>query len=290
MRFERNKMILIAVAVVLVVVLAFLVIIALGDLSERKNTDRSQETTALTTQSPAGEDKTVETPYGELRFPGQWASYLAVERTEEPDLTIHFIAKFPSGKVQNLFDVRFGEAAEPAVGQVVTAEGVAVGVHVTVHSFDPDGSWAVKETEAVSGMLECVNDVLESLEMDPVGTPIPEIVGDEMVIDTPYCKLYFPIRWAEELRLSVDMTDGYDLVFSAVIGEHEAVRVFAVNFGGSENMGKSVHTLMTDNDVPFDVRLRTFDVALDGWSTVDRSTVNAMQEDLNYLLGKLIEE
>lgn len=288
MRFDKSRVILIAAVAVLAIVLAVLVIVALGDMADRK-VPQTQTTTAPT-QPQAGEDVTVETPYGSLVFPGQWGDYLQVERTEEPDLTICFIAKLPSGKVQNLFDIRFGEAVDPAVGQVVSAEGVAVGVHVTVHPFDPDGSWAVKDTEVVSEMLECVNEVLEGLNMVPLGTPIPDITGDEMAIDTPYCKLYFPSRWAEELRLTVEETDGYDLIFSAVIGEHDAVAVFAVNFGGSEAMGKVVHSLMTENNVPFSVRVRTFELTLEGWSAVDQSTVMSMQEDLNHLLAKLTEE
>lgn len=289
MKVNKSRIILIAVAVVLVAVLAALVIVALGDLADRQN-NQPQETTVSTTQPPVGDDQIVETPYGKLVFPGEWEDYLLIDRVEEPDLTISFSAKLPSGKNHDLFTIRFGEAVEPAVGQVLSSEGVAVGVHVTMHPFNPDGSWSVKDTEVVSDMLECLNPVLEGLNMVPVGTPIPEINGDEMSIDTPYCKLYFPTRWLEELRITVDETDGYDVMFKAVIGEHKAVKLFAVNFGGSEAMGKSVHTLKTENDVPFSVRLRTFELNLEGWGTVDQSTIRSMQEDLNHLLEKLIKE
>lgn len=288
MKLNKSKMILIALTAVLAIVLAVLVIVALGDMADRK-VPQTQTTTAPT-KPQVGEDTIVDTPYGKLVFPGEWEKYLKVEQSDEPDLTICFIAKLPSGKVQNLFDIRFGEAVDPAVGQVISSEGVAVGVHVTVHPFHPDGSWAVKETEAVSDMLECLNQVLEGLNMVPVGTPIPEVSGDEMTIDTPYCKLYFPSRWLEELRITVEETDGYDVVFSAVIGEHKAVRLFAINFGGSDAMGKTAHTLKTENDVPFSVRVRTFVLDLEGWSAVEQSTVLSMQEDLNHLLAKLTEE
>lgn len=286
MRFDRNKIILIAVAAVLVIVLTVLVVIALGGLADRKN-DRPRETVPPMVQEQEGSDKVIETPYGKLVFPGTWAQYLQVERVEQPELELHFAASFPSGKTQKLFDIRFGEALDPAVGQVVTSDGVAVGVHVTVYSFTPDGSWPVKEATAVSEMLESLNEMLDGLDMVPLGTPIPELEGDEMVIDTPYGKLYFPGRWKEELKLTVDESDGYDLVFIASIGENEDVRLFAVNFGGSDAMGKPVGSVKTDNDVPIAVRVRTFPLELDGWGTVDRSTVNAMQEDLNHLLAKL---
>ena len=289
MRFDKNRLILIAVAAVLVIVLAALVIIALGDLNDRKN-ELPQPTNAPTVQPQEGQDVPVKTPYGTMVFPGKWSAYLHIDRVEQPELKICFTANLPSGKVQNLFDIRFGEALDPAVGQVVTSEGVSVGVHVTIHPFDPDGSWSVNEIDAATEMIESLNDVLEGLHMVPLGTPIPEISGDEMAIDTPYCKLYLPKRWVEELRIAVDESDGYEVVFSAVIGQHDPVRIFAVNFGGSESRGHAVHTLKTENDVPFVVRARIFDLDTQGWATVDRSTLLAMQEDLNHLLEKLQQE
>lgn len=286
MRFDKNRVLLIAVAVVLVAVLTVLVIIALGDLKDRKN-EATQPTNAPTIQPQEGKDVPVKTPYGTMLFPGKWSAYLQIDRVEEPELIISFTAKLPSGKVQNLFDIRFGEAQEPASGQVVTSEGVAVGVHVTVHDFDPDGGWSVTETDAVSEMLESLDAVLEGLQMVPLGTPIPEIVGEEMAIDTPYCKLYLPKRWVEELRITVDESDGYEVVFSAAIGTHDPVKIFAVNFGGSESRGQTVHSMKTENDIPFVVRARIFDLDTEGWGSVDRSTLVAMQEDLNHLLAKL---
>ena len=289
MKIDKNKIVLFSLVAVLIIVLAVLLIVALGELKDRKN-ERPQTTTSPTIGQEEGADVITETPYGKMVFPGKYSNYLTVEQTENPDLTISYVATLPSGKVQKLFDIRFGEALDPAVGQVVSAEGLAVGVHVTIHPYNPDGSWSVTETDAVTAMLENLNDVLAGLNMVPVGTPIPEILGEEMAIDTPYCKLYLPKRWLEELRLATEESDGYDLVFSAKLGDHETVKIFAVNFGGSEAMGQVVHTLMTENDVPFVVRARIFDLDISGWSAVDQNTVMAMQEDLNHLLQKLTQE
>lgn len=278
MRIDKRKLILIIAAVALAIVLAVLVIIALGDLKNRKK-DVPLETTAPTIQAQEGEDKIVETPYGKMKFPGKWVQYLTVERSEKPDLTIRFTAKLPSGKVQNLFDVRFGEAVDPAVGQVVSPEGVAIGVHVTVHPFNPDGSWAVDEIDATNEMLESLNEVLSGLNMVPVGTPIPEINGEEMSIDTPYCKLYLPKRWLEEIRVSVDESKGYyEVVFNAVIGEHDPVQVFAISFGGDDSAGTSIGLVKTENDVPVLIRLRTPMPDTTEWGSVDRDTLVSLQE------------
>ena len=289
MRIDKNRLILIAVAAVLVIALTVLLIIALGDLKDRKN-DGPQQNTAPTVQAQDGEDIITVTPYGNFVFPGKWAHYVTVSRKENPDLTVSYTANLPSGKVQKLFDIRFGEAMAPAVGQVVSSEGLAVGVHVTVHPFNPDGSWAVNEIDAINEMLESLTKLLDGLNMIALGTPIPEIDGEAMSFNTPYCKLYLPKRWLEEIRVSVDESDGYEMVFSAVIGTHEPVKVFAVNFGGSEERGQVVCTLNTENDVVFAVRARIFDLETEGWGSVDRSTLVTVQEDLNFLLEKLMQE
>lgn len=289
MRYDKNRIILIGITAALVIVLAVLLVIAIVGLSNQKP-GSTTPTTEPTQEVQSGEDKIIETPYGNIVFPGKHAQYLKVERTEQPELKLEFIAQMDSGKTQKLFSLRFGEAMEPAVGQVVSPEGVPVGVYVTVYSFSPDGTWPVRESTAVSEMLEAVDDVVASLNLSPLGTPIPDVQGEELVINTPYCKLYFPGQWAEELQTAVDETDGYEIIFSGIINGHEPIKLFAVNFGGSEDTGKTVHTMFTENEVAFHVRLRTFTLETEGWSTVDQATAMAMQEDLNHLLTKLKEE
>lgn len=118
--------------------------------------------------------------------------------------------------------------------------------------------------------------------------PPLEIEGDEVAFATPYGKLYLPGKWAEELRICVDKSDGYDVIFYGVFGQHDEIPLFAVNFGG--NQGSVVHTVFTENDVPVSVGIRTFPLETEGWSAVDHSTALAMQEDLNHLLTRLRNE
>ena len=284
MSFDKTKIILIVIAAVLAMVLVGLVVVALSGLGGDGVT---QPTTAPTQPS---EDVLIETPYGNILFPGRYAPYLLLERSEEPELTLSFVARMESGKTQPLFDLRFGQPIEPAIGQVVTQDGVAVGVYRTVYKPTLDGSWTLRETTLLSEMQELVDDLVDQLELVDLDTPVPDVQEGEVVIETPYCKLYFPERWKEELRITVDKTKGYEVVFSGFIGEHEAMKLFAVNFGGGEETGKLAHTLMTENDVPLQVYLRTFSLNMEGWSAVDTATAKAMQEDVNYLLGKLMEE
>lgn len=289
MSIDKKRLFLIAVVVLLAIVLAVLVIVAMVDLKERKN-DASQVTTAPTIQAQEGEDVVTVTPYGNLVFPGKWARYLEVERTEDPELKLSYIAKMDSGKTQRLFDLRFGEPIEPAIGQLINSDGIAVGVYVTEYNFSPDGSWPIREADVVRKMQECLEDVIAGLNLMALGTPIPELQGEQIVIDTPHGKLYFPGKWSEELSVSLDQSDGYSLTFIGTIAGHEPVSLFVLNFGGSEENGRVVHTKYTDKDIPYYVRLRTVALQLEGWSAVDKATVMAMQEDVNQLLTKLREE
>lgn len=291
MRNRQNR-ILLLVLIILLAVLLVAAVIALVSMEER-NTPKNPGSATGTGNStdPSAEptkDLVIETPYGELVYPGQWAQHLKVEHTDGADYGISFTAELENGKTQELFMLQFGEPKDPAVGQLTTVDGVTVGVHVTVYEFDLDGTWSDEETATVTGMQEALNDVLESLNLQPLDAPPPEIQGEELVIDTPYGKLYFPGQWAEELEITTDESDGYEVIFHGAIAGHPSQPIFAVNFGGSK--GTVVHTMMTDNGVAFYVRLRTFPLDTEGWSAVDDATIRAMQEDLNHLLAKLREE
>lgn len=288
MRYNKNRTILIAVIALLVLLLVGLVIVALAGLGNNGPTRTPGTTTAPTDPSQTAEDLVIETPYRDLVFPGEYAAFLKVERTENPDLVLDFYATFDSGKSQKLYSIGFGEPIEPAIGQIATADGVVVGVYVASYEFEPDGTWPVREANTVTAMQETMSVVLEGMKIVDLDTPMPEVQGDEVVIETPHAKLYMPGKWAEELTVTIDQTDGYELIFHGTINEHEPMALFAVSFGGSE--GTVVHTLYTENDVAYDVRLRTFPLEMEGWSSVDQATARAMQEDLNYLLGKLREE
>lgn len=289
MRFDVKRIVLIAAAALLAVVLVVLMVIALSGLGNIGD-NMTQPTTAPTQPTEPQEDHVIATPYGNILFPGQYAPYLQVEETENPELTLKFIAKMDSGKRQPLYELRFGQPVEPAIGQVVTDDGVAVGVYLNVYEATFDGTWPVKETALVSEMLELVNDLVEQLDMVDLSAPIPEVQDGEIVIETPYCNLYFPERWKEELRIDVDKTKGYELLFIGNIGEHKGVKLFALNFGGGPEAGQMAHTLRTDNDVQLHVYLRSYTLDTEGWSALDRDTAMTMQEDVNHLLGKLKEE
>ena len=286
MRNDNNKFIMIGVIAFLVIVLSVLVIIAIADLNSRDDHTVPNPSTSAT--EPEQKDRVIETPYGQIVFPGKYDQYLKVNRVEEPDLQLDFIAEFESGRIQKLFTLRFGAPQAPAVGQLVSSDGVVVGVYVTVHTFAPDGTWQVKESTAVREMQEALNDILDAMELNPVGSPTPDIDGEDLVLETPHGKLYFPGQWAEELKITVDETDGYEILFQGKIGEHDPIKLFTINFGGGT--GTVVHTMRTENGVTYYVRLRTFPLETDGWSTVDQATAVAMQEDLNHLLGKLRDE
>ena len=289
MRYNKNRALLIAVIVLLVILLTILTIFAVISLRERDkatglgSSAGSQNSTP--SSSPATEDQVIETPYGKLVFPGQWAQYLKTEVNDGADYGVTFLAELESGKTQPLFILEFGAPKYPAVGQVTTQDGVTVGVYVTIYDLDPDESWTDQEKTILTGMQEALNDVLASLKVQDLGTTPPELQGDELVIDTPYGKLYFPGQWAEELEITTDESDGYEVIFHGAIGTHEAQPLFAVNFGGTK--GTAVHSMKTDNGVVFYVRLRTFELNVEGWSAVDEATIRAMQEDLNHMLAKL---
>lgn len=284
MRYDKSKLILIGVIALLLVVLVVLTIVALVGLGGNEPDSNPGGTTGPTQSNQQDQDHILKTPYGEIVFPEKLAKHLKVDRTETPELQLDFIAELDSGKEQKLFSLRFGAPEAPAVGQLVSGDGVVVGVYVTIYKFSPDDSWKTDEVALVTEMQEALNDVMQSLDPAPLGTQNPG-TQEDVVIETPYGNLYFPGQWTEELKTTVDESDGYEVVFQGVINGHDAIPLFAVNFGGSK--GTEVHTVCTENNVPVFVRLRTFELEMDDWSAVDQATARAMQEDLNHMLAKL---
>lgn len=293
MRYNKNRVLLITAIVLLAILLTLLTVSALISLSERNNTTPGGSSSTGTEQvtqpsTNTSGDLVIQTPYGDLVFPGQWAQYLKTEQNDGADYGINFHAKLESGKEQLLFTLEFGEAKAPAVGQVRLENGQAFGVYVFAAGFTPDETWDADEVNIVRAMQEALNDVLNCLKMEPLGTPEPDVEGDELVIDTPYGKLYYPGKWKEETKITIDESDGYEVVFHGAVGGHDFQPLFAVNFGGSK--GTVVHTLTLENDIPMQVRLRTFPLSMEEWSAMDQAMMRAMQEDLNHLLAKLREE
>lgn len=237
------------------------------------------------------EDLRIETPYGTLVYPGEWAGLLQVDHVSGESYKVIFTAKLDSGIKQELFTISFGGSKDGALG-TVKVSGKEVSVHVTAVEIKPGANWTDNDISAVFSMQEALNQVLSGLNLqtpqpDETQPPVlPPEDDDEMAIDTPCGELYYPSRWKDYLSLKTDDTDVYSVSFYCKLDGFQDQLLFIIYFGGDTGYEVGTVTDASGNEVT--VRMHIEEIEPDiNWTDAQRTLVFAMQEDLNYLLSKL---
>lgn len=284
------------------------------------------ETTAATepeTLPVPAEDHIISTLYGDLHFPGDWAPFLKTEITENPYTVTFFAVLDGRDNPQKLFSLTFGGKAEEAAAAVRTGDGY-VALAVINEDFIPDDTWTDQEVNIVFTMQEALNTVLENLSLadadvllpaaqtssgtssqtsqqkpqsesqpeqqpetnNPGAAQLPESMKEDMAIDTPYMELHFPSKWAENLSIQVNESDNYSVSYNCSVGDHGDLHLFTVYFGGE--IGAPLKTIKTESGEMVEIRIDVPELSMDSsWTEEEKSFAYAMQEDLNYLIGKL---
>lgn len=116
---------------------------------------------------------------------------------------------------------------------------------------------------------------------------VPFYSTDETVyeIDTKYCELYYPVKWEDQINVSVDEEDPYTVEFTAVMDEKE-VPLFDLLFGG--NQGYKLGTLASDNQ-EIDIFIINHDFNQDDFDEEEYLALCGMCDDVNVIISKLIE-
>lgn len=112
---------------------------------------------------------------------------------------------------------------------------------------------------------------------------------EEMVIDTPFCHLYYPAMWKGNLRVEQIEGDVYTVKFYAQIEGKEEQHLFDIIFGGED--GYMIGTLNDEGGTSVPVYVVSADfMPDDSWEEEKANTYHAMAEDINYLLDRLNSE
>lgn len=104
-------------------------------------------------------------------------------------------------------------------------------------------------------------------------------------IDTKYCELYYPVKWEDQITVSIDEESTYAVEFTAVMDEKE-VPIFDLLFGGNE--GYKLGTLTADNQ-KVDIFIINHDFNQDDFDEEEYLTLCGMCDDVNVIISKLIE-
>ena len=105
-------------------------------------------------------DILVDTPYGELRFPGKWKNYLM---THQEEGLIDFYAALPDHEPVLLFTVVFETASGHASGVITAQNGTQTDLAIVIHDLELPGDWSDDEIDIVYAMQEDMNYLLNKL-------------------------------------------------------------------------------------------------------------------------------
>lgn len=260
----------------------------------------------------------ISTPYGPIYISDNWEGLLKVDQIAGDPYQVIFTADLAEDVKQDLFTLYFGGKAEGSLGGFRAADGKLIPVRASTVEIRPQSHWTSDQTMLLQVMQEELNDVLEMLKLEqipedaPVSTttapaqttppPTPTTTAPpqtttqtpttppstdpvDFAIDTPYCELHYPAKWASELELAVDDSQGYSVAFYGKVGGSR-IHLFTVYFGGSQ--GIFVKTIQAPGAGEVEVRIDISELTVDdAWSDADARRIFAMQEDMNYLLSKL---
>lgn len=128
-------------------------------------------------------------------------------------------------------------------------------------------------------------------EPQPIQEPTAEIAETEppfyttdeetFDIETKFCNLSYPVKWKDAVSVDISEDDVYAVSFSA--GE---VKLFALQFGGTE--GDKLGTL-PNNGEAIEIYINSFDIDPDSMSEDEYLNCCAMEEAVNVIISKLIE-
>ena len=144
----KNKKLIIAIVVVLIVVLGLLGALVMG--SGNKATSDVQGKT---------ETITIDTQYADFEYVNDGKN-ISIENTENE---IEMFGKVDGKKEQSLFRIVFGGDEGILLG-TYGDDGIPVNLIVT--EFDPDDSWTEEEKDEIYSMQEEMNYFIDELKKD----------------------------------------------------------------------------------------------------------------------------
>lgn len=112
-------------------------------------------------------DISIETPYGVLFYPGEYAEYMDIstEYREEDNLyTVVFTGSI-NGHTEYLFSICIGTISSDAIslGTVTDGNGITWDVGLEIADFVPDSSWSNTDAEMMCSMQEAMNYVIQNM-------------------------------------------------------------------------------------------------------------------------------
>ena len=119
-----------------------------------------------------------------------------------------------------------------------------------------------------------------------VGSPDDSREAIEIV--TKHGTLLYPKEWESNLRTEIVDSDVYKVEFYGTVEGKTEQHLFDLSFNGTE--GYNLGTLTTETGEAVQINIESYDFELDDtWTEDERFVLYSMQEDINYIIGMLVE-
>lgn len=228
-------------------------------------------------------DVAIDTPYGQLKYPGKWGNQLYVDTVDDDVYTISCYARINENSQCHLFDMYFGGEIGTGIGEIVTDAEKRVTVRVVSYPIERTEDLSETQIFNLYAMQEVLSDLIDQL---PLVQNDDSSDSEDLVVETPYCSLYFPGKW--EQNLVVESIDGeiYGVAFWGKMGFKDPQKLFTISFGGTE--GILLGELENDSGEKIPVYVIPIEFFPDeDWTKDEIDGIYSMQEEMNYLISKL---
>ena len=262
------------IASVIAAIMVFALMISGCNNKTVQSGQQETETSVLVGSTPDTGKKddnvfTINTKYGDLKFPTKWKDDVEVKISEEEPYTVSFTSR-ENG--ERIFSLHFGKGEGYLLG-TLNSNDEQIKVFVDNAELDAKAKDYDKLCEIQEDVNVILNHLTEDYDFKPAVQNIPTEENTEVYeIKTTIATFCYPTRWKD--RISVKDEDGTVSFFS------DDVDVFELKLGGTD--GFSVGTY--DGK---DLRLVTFAFTQYKDDQKRFEELCQMQEDVNVLLDHL---
>lgn len=118
-----------------------------------------------------------------------------------------------------------------------------------------------------------------------------EVIEEEegFAIKTPYCTLYYPVKWENQVNTEIQEGEVITVQFHGQVEGKETLHLFDISFGSDE--GDTIGTIDAEDGTKISVNVVLHELLLDeSWTDEEKNEIYTMQEDINYIIDRLEQE
>ena len=232
---------------------------------------------SVAVKEPA-QEVSVQTGLGVFTYMDEWNSGLRITEANGQIVGYGTVEGKPE---QKLFVISVGGTGKNPVGFYTDTNGCQLPVFLETEELSDSGEWTVEEQQALYGMQNVLNDILEQLNL----TNEQQMVEvEDVTVVTSYGVLVYPGQFDGKLRIDQDENNGYRLSAFAVMEGKSEIHLFDLLVGIA---GDVYAGTLSGQDVYINVPDLVLD---DTWTETEFAEIYGMQALLNDFTGQLSVE